>query len=262
MALPAPLRRVAKMLYAPGEQGAAMATLTDAGIDLLLDLGAAPALSANEAMAEFARATNIARLAWRAPGLAPTPVAQHRPPRIAFGGVAVDLPDEAFLQASAEADAALTEEVLASVADARRVADLFAGIGTFALPLAANASVQAVERDGEAIAALAAAVARAGLGGRITCERRDLDERPLAADELARFDAVVFDPPRGGAKAQTKALARSGVKRIVAVSCNQATFARDARALVDGGYGLRKIQPIDSFVWSAHLELVARFERN
>ena len=262
MALLAPLRDVATILFAPGGHGAATATLADTGVDLLLDLAAAPALAANEAMAAFAQATNIARLAWRAPGLAPTPIAQHRPPRIAFGGVTVDLPDGAFLQASAEADAALTAAVLASVADARRVADLFAGIGTFALPLAATASVHAVERDAAALAALAAAVARAGLAGRVTCERRDLDERPLAADELARFDAVVFDPPRAGAKAQTKALATSGVKRIVAVSCNPATFARDARALVDGGYRLQEIQPIDSFVWSAHLELVARFERS
>ena len=116
-------------------------------------------------------------------------------------------------------------------------------------------------RDAAAIDALAAAVTRAGIGHRLTCERRDLEARPLLAGELARFDAVVFDPPRAGAKAQTSALAQSQVPRIVAVSCNPATFARDARMLIDGGYRIGPIQPIDSFVWSAHLELVARFER-
>lgn len=261
MALLPPLRQVAMQLVAPGEHGTATATLTDSGVDVLLDLGAAPALAAHEALAEFARATEIARLSWRVPGAAPSPIAQNHPPRIAFGGVAIDLPDEPFLQASAEADAVLTAEIVASVADAPRVADLFAGVGTFALPLAARATVHAVERDADAVRALAAAVARAGLGHRIACERRDLEQRPLAGDELARFDAVVFDPPRAGAKAQTQMLATSGVPRVIAVSCNQATFARDARTLVDGGYRLEKIQPIDSFVWSAHLELVALFQR-
>ena len=261
MALLAPLRQVAAQLLAPGERGAATATLTDSGVDLLLDLGAPPALAGHEALAEFARERNVARLSWRAPGGTPSLIAQHRPPRTAFGGVTIDLPDEPFLQASAEADAVLTEEVLSAVADAPRVADLFAGVGTFTLPLAVRSTVHAVERDEGAVRALAAAVARAGLGQRVTCERRDLEERPLAAVELARFDAVVFDPPRAGAKAQTKTLAGSGVTRVVAVSCNPATFARDARALVEGGYRLAKIQPIDSFVWSAHLELVARFER-
>jgi 23S rRNA (uracil1939-C5)-methyltransferase len=261
MALLAPLRQVAMHVVAPGQSAAATATLTDTGIDLLLDLDAAPQLAGLETLAEFARAMNVARLSWRAPGTPPSPIAQLRAPRIAFGGVAIDLPDEPFLQASAEADAALTAEVVAAVADASRIADLFAGIGTFALALAAGATVHAVERDAAAVRALAAAVARAGLGHRLTCERRDLDERPLTADELAAFDAVVFDPPRAGARAQAEMLARSGVKRVIAVSCNQATFARDARTLVDGGYRLTHIQPIDSFVWSAHLELVARFER-
>ena len=104
-------------------------------------------------------------------------------------------------------------------------------------------------------------MARAGLGHRLTCERRDLDTRPLTPDEFSRFDAVVFDPPRAGARAQTAALARSSVPRVVAVSCNPATFARDARTLVDGGYRIGPIQPIDSFLWSAKLELVAPFTR-
>ncbi len=194
MALVAPLRQLAPQFFAAGESGAATATLSDSGVDLLLDLGAAPTLATHEALAEFARAQNLARLAWRVPGAAPAPIAQARAPGIAFGGVTVFLPDEVFLQASAESDAALTAEVLGTIGDAPKIiADLYAGIGTFSLPLAARARVHAVERDEAALGALAAAVARAGLGHRLTCERRDLDARPLSSDELARFDAAVFE---------------------------------------------------------------------
>jgi len=188
------------------------------------------------------------------------PVAIRRLPRAVFSGVPVDLPYDAFLQASVAAEAALTAEVLAGVGDAARVADLYAGLGTFSFALAAHAAVHAVEGSRAAATALAAAAARAGLP-RVTSECRDLEERPLAGAELARFDAVVFDPPRAGAKAQSAALARSAVPRLVAVSCNPASFARDARLLADGGYRLRRVQPVDAFTWSPHVELVARFER-
>ncbi len=250
MALVAPLRQLAPHCLAPGERGAATATLSDSGVDLLLDLVAPPSLAVFAALAAFARAQNLARLAWRIPGAAPSPIAQARAPSIAFGGVAIFLPEEVFLQASAEADAALTARGSgAAVGDApQMIADLYAGIGTFSLPLAARGRVHAVERDEAALGALAAAVARAGLGHRLTCERRDLDTSPLSPAELSRFDAAVFDPPRAGAKAQTAALAKSRVRRVIAVSCNPATFARDARALVDGGYRLGPIQPIDSFL--------------
>jgi len=143
----------------------------------------------------------------------------------------------------------------------RSVADLFAGFGTFTFALARAARVHAVDGFGAAATAIEAAAARAGLAGRVSAERRDLEARPLLAEELARFDAVVFDPPRAGARAQSAQLARSRVPAIVAVSCNPATFARDARILVDGGYRLVAAQPIDCFVWAARLEVVARFER-
>ncbi len=262
VALVGPLRALVPRLMAPSGQGAATATLADTGIDLLLDLAAPPALLTLEALAEFARAQDLARLAWRAPGEEPTPVAQHRPVRVAFAGCPVDLPDEAFLQASAAADAVLAEHVLAGIGAARRVADLFAGVGTLTFALASvAASVHAVDASAAAIAALGAAATRAGLAGRVSWEARDLAARPLGPAELARFDAVVFDPPRAGAAEQSRALAASTVARVVAVSCNPATFARDARTLIDGGYRLAAVQPVDSFLWSPHLELVARFER-
>jgi 23S rRNA (uracil1939-C5)-methyltransferase len=261
VALVDPLRRVAPTLWPPGASGIITATLGDTGLDLLVELAAPPDLVMLEAMARFAEAQDLARLAWRAPGMEEaTPAAMRRPPRVVFTGVAVELPVDAFLQASAEAEAALVAEVLSGLGDSKHVADLFAGLGTFTFALAQRASVHAVEGSGAARSALATAAARAGLA-RVTSERRDLEARPLLADELARFDAVVFDPPRAGAKAQSAALAASSVPRIVAVSCNPASFARDARMLVDGGYRLTHVQPIDQFIWSPHVELVAWFER-
>jgi len=261
-AIVAPLRVLAGALWRKGSSGAATATLSDGGLDLLLDLEAPPDLPALERLAGFAEAQDLARLAWRAGDAAEaTPVAMRRPPRVVFSGIAVDLPIDAFLQASVEADAVLAEEVLAGLGSAARVADLYAGLGTLTFALARRAAVHAVDASRPAMAALAAAAARAGLEGRVTSERRDLEARPLLGDELQRFDAVVFDPPRAGARAQSAALAQSAAPRIVAVSCNPASFARDARLLVDGGYRLTRVQPIDQFIWSPHVELVAWFER-
>jgi 23S rRNA (uracil1939-C5)-methyltransferase len=260
-ALLAPLRALAPRLWPRGASGAATATHGDTGVDLLLDLPAPPDLAALEALAGFAEVQDLARLSWRTPDSSdPTPSAIRRKPRVVLSGVAVDLPADAFLQASAEAEAVLVAEVRAGLGEARHVADLFAGLGTFSFALASRAAVHAVEGSRVAALALAAAARQAGMP-RIDSESRDLEARPLLAGELERFDAVVFDPPRAGARAQCAELARSSVRRIVAVSCNPATFARDARLLVDGGYRLGRIQPIDQFVWSPHVELVARFER-
>ena len=147
------------------------------------------------------------------------------------------------------------------VGNAKIVADLFCGVGPFALRLAERARIAAFDADAGAVAALKqAATRRTGLKP-IEAETRDLFRRPLVAQELKRFDAVVFDPPRQGAEAQARELAKSAVPVVVAVSCNPATFARDARILVDGGYRLTSVTPVDQFRHSAHVEIVARFER-
>jgi len=169
-------------------------------------------------------------------------------------------PPGAFLQATAEGEQALVAAVLAAVGGAWRIADLFAGCGTFALPLAAGAEVLAVEGDAAMPAALAAAQRPPGLRP-VRTETRDLFRRPLLAADLAGFEAVVIDPPRAGAEAQSHALAASAVPTVAAVSCDPATFARDARILVDGGYRLVRVQPIDQFRWSGHVELAALFRR-
>jgi 23S rRNA (uracil1939-C5)-methyltransferase len=234
-------------------------TLAEAGLDLVVERAAAPDLAALEALAAFAETADLARLSWRAQGEV-LPVAQRRPVRVVIADVAVDLPPDAFLQATPEAEAALAALVLDGIGAATRVADLFAGIGTFTFALAGRARVHAVEAAPAALAALAGAARRAGLA-QVMAEARDLENRPLEPAELGGFDAVVFDPPRAGAKAQARALARSAVPRVIAVACNPATFARDAAALVAGGYRLERVAPVDQFVWSPHVELVARFAR-
>lgn len=258
----APLRRHGAALLAPGESGAATIAKTDNGLDALIDLPRPPALAGLEAMAALADMHDLARLAWRAPELGePVPVALRRPATVTFAGVPVDLPYDAFLQASVDADRALSAAVLAEIGQPRHIVDLFAGLGTFSFALAQRGTVLAVEGSAPAIGALIAAARRAGLGERVRGVRRNLERQPLRGDELAGVDAVVFDPPRAGASAQCTAIAQSAVPVVVAVSCNPATFARDARLLIDGGYRLTDIRPFDTFVWSPHLELVARFER-
>jgi 23S rRNA (uracil1939-C5)-methyltransferase len=259
-ALVAPLRLLSATLFAAGTQGTASATLTETGIDLAIELPQPPDLPRLEAMAAFVEAQDLAQLSWRCDGET-VPVARRRVPRVSFAGVAVDLPSDAFLQPSLDAEAALQAAVLAFAGDARRVADLYAGIGTFTFPLAKHAKVEAVEGTAASVEALTRAAARAGLAGRVTASRRDLGANPLAGDALSSFDAVVFDPPYAGAREQAAALALSQVSRLIAVSCNPATFARDARALVAGGYRLVEVRPVDAFLWSASLELVAGFER-
>ena len=176
-------------------------------------------------------------------------------------GIGVPLPPGAFLQAVASAEAAMAEVALPHFGKAKQVADLFCGIGTFTLRLARRHQVHGVEFDSPALAALDQA--RRGIPGLkpVTTERRDLFRRPMTTKELNRFDGVLFDPPRAGAEAQCRELAKSTVKRVAAVSCNPASLARDAAILIEGGYKLLSVTPIDQFLWSHHVEAIALFER-
>jgi 23S rRNA (uracil1939-C5)-methyltransferase len=263
VALLAPLRALLETLLDPADKAETQVTRTDSGLDLLLATGAQLGLKRRERLAVFAEAQDLARVARRHPKARGTEILlERRPVRVRFGETAVALPPGAFLQASAEGEAALRAAVEEAVGPAPRIADLFAGCGTFGLPLAAaGRQVHAVESEPHLAAALEAA-ARASAGRlRLKVTERDLERRPLEPEELGRTEAVIFDPPRAGARAQAQALASSDVARVVAVSCNPATFARDARTLIGGGYRLEWIQPVDQFLWSPHLELVAAFER-
>ena len=182
-------------------------------------------------------------------------------PRVMVGDVPVNPPSGAFLQAVAEAEDTMAGLVTAHLAKAKRVADLFAGIGTFALRLAKNSMVHAVEGEASALVALDRAF-RHGQGLKtVTHERRDLFRRPLTWKELAAYDGLVFDPPRVGAEDQARQIARSDVRYVAAVSCNPATLARDLAILVEGGYRLLSVTPIDQFLWSHHVEAVALLEK-
>jgi 23S rRNA (uracil1939-C5)-methyltransferase len=187
-------------------------------------------------------------------------IAQRATPTVGMGAATVALPPGAFLQATAEGEAVLGRLVTEHVGAAKLVADLFCGVGPFALRLAAGCRVTTVDADDKAIAALRQAAKAPGLKP-VEALTRDLFRRPFTPDELKRHDAVVFDPPRQGAEAQARALAASKVPLVVAVSCNAATFARDARLLIDGGYRLTVVTPVDQFRHTAHVEIVGRFER-
>jgi 23S rRNA (uracil1939-C5)-methyltransferase len=255
--LPA-LRDTFAALLKPGAGLDVQATLTETGIDMVLR-GFEPDLAARERLARFAETAGLARLSLRRRDGEVEAIVVRGTPQVSFGGVPVALPPGAFLQASAAAERLLCDAVLAAVADAARVADLYAGCGTFALPLSAAAQVTAVEADAGQAEGLRKAAQLAGR--RVTVESRDLVRRPLQGAELDRFDAVVLDPPRAGAREQAVALAASNVPRIVMVSCMPGTFARDARILADGGYHLVEVQPVDQFVFTPHIELVGVFSR-
>ena len=188
-------------------------------------------------------------------------IVEPKKPAVTFGTVAVMPPPGAFLQATEAAEATMAELVAGHLSRAKKIADLFSGCGSFALRLASKAEVHAVENDAAALAALDRGFRFAAGLKRVTAEKRDLFRRPLTAKELEAFDGVVFDPPRAGAEDQSKQLARSQVPLVVAVSCNPVTLARDLRILLDGGYALKSVVPIDQFLWSPHVEAVALLEK-
>ena len=230
-------------------------TETPSGLDIVLE-GARPKDAALAAFAGAAASPGVARLTCDGESIGPVAA-----PEIELSGVAVKLPPGAFLQASGEAEAVMAELVRVGVGDARRIADLFAGLGTFTFALARQAAVDAFEADEATLEALAEASRKTQGVKPVKTFRRDLFRAPLSAKELGAYDGVVFDPPRAGAAAQAAMLAKSEVARLVAVSCNPGTLARDLRMLVDGGYRIARVAPIDQFLFSPHVEMVAHLER-
>ena len=238
-------------------RGALSLTVTEAapGADVAVTGGGMPDAAAIAELAGIAAAHGIARLTWEG-----ETAAMAAAPAQSFGGVRVVPPPGAFLQATRQGEAALRAVVMAALPEEPAV-DLFAGCGTFALPVAAARPVHAVEGDPAMVAALLAG-ARGAAGLRaVTAEARDLFRRPLGGAELAPFGSAILDPPRAGAEAQVAALAADGPPVIAHVSCNPVTFARDAATLVAGGYRMGPVHVVDQFRWSAHVELVAAFRR-
>mgnify|MGYP000158874259 CR=1 FL=1 len=233
-------------------------TNSDAGLDMLVCNGKPLDGPLRIVLAQLAEKHRIARLTWD-----DEPVAMEQPPVQRFGAAPVCPPPGAFLQATREGEAALLAGVLEIAKGAKRIVDLFAGCGTFSLPLAQTAEVHAVEGERGMIEALDAGWRKASGLKKITAEVRDLFRNPLLPEDLnpfgAAFEAAVIDPPRAGAEAQTVQLAKARTPVIAYVSCNPVSFARDAKALVSAGYSLDWVQVVDQFRWSAHTELVARF---
>lgn len=254
-ALPALAEITALGASRKGELALAL-TRGDSGLDVAVSGGKPLDQSLFSALAAVAERADSARLTWEGEVVAARrPVAQH------FGTARVVPPPGAFLQTTADGEAALLSAVRDAVGPARRVADLFAGAGTFALPLADLREVHAVEGDAAMLSALDAGWRQTPGLHRVTTEARDLFRRPLLPDELTAFGAVVIDPPRAGAEAQMREIAASRVAVVAAVSCNPVTFARDARLLLAAGFVLDWVQVVDQFRWSTHVELVARLSR-
>ncbi|WP_299786745.1 class I SAM-dependent RNA methyltransferase [uncultured Marivita sp.] len=234
-----------------------LVTRTETGLDVSVTGGKEMDVELHQALSDLAREYDLARIAWDG-----EIALQRRNPVLRLGPADLTPPPGAFLQATQEGEAALIGAVKQALNGAKRVADLFAGCGTFALPLAQDAMVHAVEGDRDMINALDHAWRNAEGLKRITHEVRDLFRNPLQPEELAKCDGVVFDPPRAGAAAQVAELAQSKIPRIAHVSCNPATFARDTATLIRAGYDLEWVRVVDQFRWSTHVELVALLRRN
>jgi len=255
-ALVEPLRQLLANLLGPDSLDGHIRTLVDQGPDVAIKGVRAEGLEAIERLTGFCGQHGLARLSLDS-GLGPETFYEPDPATITLSGVRVAVPVGAFLQATEDGEAALIAAVQEIASGATQCADLFAGLGTFAL--AQPARVYAAEASRDAAVALQSAANRSG--PRLSVEHRDLYRRPLDPGELARFDVVVLDPPRAGAAEQVAALADSSVAKIAYVSCNPATFARDARTLVVGGYKLDWVRPVGQFRWSTHVELAAAFSR-
>jgi 23S rRNA (uracil1939-C5)-methyltransferase len=250
-ALVQPLRELLAHFLEPRRAAEVQMALVDGGIDVLLKGVEADGLAAIEALTAFASARRLARLSLDR-GIGPEILYEPEPATVTLSGKPVAFPVGGFLQATADGEAALVEAVREAVDGGSPVADLFAGIGTFALAVGAGYAAEASRDSAAALRQAASAT---------LVEHRDLYRRPLDPDELKRFFAVILDPPRAGAEQQVRALAGSAVQRIAYVSCNPATFARDAKTLVDGGYVFGWVRPVGQFRWSTHVELAACFTR-
>lgn len=257
-ALVEPLRGLLALILPDKRAAHVKMTLIDQGVDLLLEGVRVEGLAADEALGDFARAQGLARLTIDE-GDGPQTRWEPEAATISFGGVAVGFPPYAFLQATADGEAALVGAVRDALPEAGAVADLFCGLGTFALAIGGGRPVYAAEGARDVVLALKAAAGRAQR--RVAADHRDLFRRPLVPEELNRFAAVVLDPPRAGAREQVLHLAQAAVPVIAYVSCNPASFARDAAHLVAAGYRLDSVKPVGQFRWSTHVEQVGIFRR-
>lgn len=248
----ADLRQLASLIAPDGKPFRLTVTATASGLDIAATSSKLPDPARRKALTAFMIAEGFARLTCEG-----EIILEPKKPLVHFGKVAVEVPPGGFLQATAEAEDAMSALVMGHLAKVKRAADLFCGSGTFTFRMAEKMAVHAVESDAAALAALDRAARNTQGLKPVTMERRDLFRRPLTSKELNRFDGLVFDPPRAGAETQAKEIAKSNIAKVVAVSCNPVTLARDLAILTQGGYRIDRVTPIDQFLWSSHVEAVA-----
>lgn len=262
LALVKPLRDLASRILPRNTNANIVATLADEGVDILIrpEKDIELELSLRQTLSDFAAALDLARISWQSTEKGMLEVVSARKmPTLKISNVAVMIPPAGFLQATQEGETSLTTLACSYLTDCKSIVDLFSGCGSFTFPLAAHSKVHAVDSEPDLIHALQTSANRAIQP--VTSEARDLFQRPLTSEELKHFDGLLFDPPRAGAKSQTDEIALSNIPCLVAVSCNPGSFAQDARKLIDGGYRLQEVTPIDQFRWSAHVELIALFTK-
>ena len=257
-AMVAPLRTLLANRLPKGAGAEITLSVSDQGIDVTIKGARFKGLDGHDAIIDFAEANELARISLD-DGYGPEPRWEPQPVSISFGSVAVPLPPGAFLQATEDGEAALVTAAGDAIGDASTIADLLAGLGTVALSLGQGRRIYAAEGERAALESLKAGANAARLHA--VAEHRDLFRRPLETAELDRFDAVILDPPRAGAREQSIRLATAKTPRIAYVSCNPASFAKDAARLIEGGYRLSTVTPVGQFRWSTHVELVGAFVR-
>ncbi|MCW9045001.1 MAG: 23S rRNA (uracil(1939)-C(5))-methyltransferase RlmD [Alphaproteobacteria bacterium] len=256
------LEKLIPHLTDAGERGDVVINFVNGLLDIVFALPGDLSLDRLEKLSAFADKHDIGRISWnRHKGGTPESVVQRKPIKALFGDVPVEIPAGSFLQPSEDGEGLLVNEVHKGIGDCSKIADLFSGCGTFSFPMAKTALIHAFEASQVMISAMEQAAGRAGLGGNITGNVRDLERQPLSVKELKEYDGVVFDPPRAGAQEQAQVLSESTISTVVGVSCNPNTFARDARLLVDGGFEIKRVIPVDQFPYSPHMEAVAIFCR-
>jgi 23S rRNA (uracil1939-C5)-methyltransferase len=253
------LRTMMDILLTDTREADVSVTQLDTGLDVLITAPLEMNLLMHEALGEFVASHDIARISLRANDRNESEILlQPKPAKLTVGGVVIDPAPGSFLQPSRDGEQALINAVMRGAAGAKNIIDLFSGLGTFTFPLSKQAKVHAVDVDGPGVRAMVAA-----MGGRdITFEARNLYREPISGAMLRDYDAIVFDPPRAGAKGQAKHIVDSGVPLIIAVSCNPASFVTDCAGLLDEGYTLTDLTIIDQFVWTSHVEVVGIFKQN
>lgn len=260
------LRSLLETMLKSGEEAEVAITLCATGLDVTIASPTEPDLPVRESLVGFADCKDLARLSWQKLSRGrlddAETIVRRRAPELTLSGLSIEPPPDAFVQATAEGEKTLREGVQTALAGTSRVADLYAGCGAFALALAASGShVLAVESEADHLEALMAAARRGGIGARLSTEIRDLHRRPLAGDDLRPLDGLVLDPPRAGALNQVRAIAETPVPVVAYVSCNPASFARDARVLMDADYRLESVLPVDQFLFTSHVELLGVFRQ-